>query len=107
MEGTYWPPYYHRNTMTEFSGPIVYDQTHEWHKEHAFKPYGAAMTSTMTAHGPTKEAHEAARSDTLEPKKVFTDGISIFLLETECPLEVQSWAMELLEKQKNSSASKL
>lgn len=107
MEDTYWPPYYHRNTMSEFSGPIVYDQAHEWHKEHSFKPYGAQLNGTMTAHGPSKEVHQAARESDLKPKKVGMEGLTIFLLETECPMRVQNWAVELLKKRKGISVSKL
>ena len=107
MEDTYWPPYYHRNTMSELSGPIVYDQTSKWHAEHAFTPYGASLNGTMVAHGPSGEMHRAAREDDLKPRKVGTEGLTIFLIETECPMRVQGWAVELLKAQQAKAASKL
>ena len=102
MEDTYWPPYYHRNTMSEFSGPIVYDQDpgNKWNKEHGFKPYGAQLNSTMTVHGPSKEVHEKARASDLRPRKLGTEGLTIFLLETECPMKVEDWAVRLLTRPK-------
>ena len=107
MEDTYWPPYYHRNTMSEFSGPIVYDQGSKWHAENRFGPYGASLTGTMTSHGPSKEMHEMAREGVLKPRKVGTEGMTIFLLETECPMRVQEWAVECLKGQKAGAGAKL
>jgi homogentisate 1,2-dioxygenase len=85
--------------MSEFSGPIVYEQDpeHKWNKTHSFKPYGANLTGTMTVHGPSPEAHAAARSSDLKPQKLGMEGLTIFLLETECPMAVQPWALQLLK----------
>jgi homogentisate 1,2-dioxygenase len=107
MEDTYWPPYYHRNTMSEFSGPIVYDQQSRWHQEKGFGPYGASLTGTMTSHGPGEGVHREAREGVLVPKKVGTEGVTIFLLETECPMRVQRWAVQALRAQKKGEAAKL
>lgn len=96
MENTYWLPYYHRNTMSEFSGPIIYNQDSScpWNQGIEFQPYGAALNSAMACHGATKEAHRQAeeQEQDLAPKKVGTEGFLIFLLETECPLRVSEWA---------------
>lgn len=48
-ENTFKPPYYHRNTMSEFMGNIkgVYDA-----KEEGFVPGSSSLHSTMAGHGP-------------------------------------------------------
>lgn len=97
MEDTYRPPYYHRNTMSEFSGAIIYDQDPNsvLNQGSSFKPYGAALNTTMAAHGSSDEDHEKARTQELKPEKVGTDGFTIFLLETECPMFLADWAVPL------------
>lgn len=102
MEDTYWLPYYHRNTCTEFSGAIIYDQepNSPWNQGIEFKPYGAALNSAMACHGATAEMHKAAEEQDTRPQKVMTDGFTIFLLETECPLWVPDWAMNHSDLQK-------
>lgn len=102
MEDTYWLPYYHRNTMSEFSGPIVYDQSPEspWNKagEIGFRPYGAALSSCMTSHGATEAEHEQARVRETKPEKATQGGLTIFLLETDSPLRLSEWALEMTKK---------
>jgi homogentisate 1,2-dioxygenase len=94
MEDTYWLPYYHRNTMSEFSGAIInkQDPNHRWNQGIEFQPYGAALNSSMACHGADAAAHRAAEEHDTKPKKVSTEGFTIFLLETECPLYVSDWA---------------
>ena len=96
MEDTYWPPYFHRNTMAEFSGPIINDQNPEsiWNKREGFKPFGAALNNAMVPHGPDKRSHEEARTKTLKPEKVGMDGFTIFLFESEAMMGVTDWGME-------------
>lgn len=91
--------------MSEFSGPIVYEQDpgHKWNKTHAFTPYGAQLNGTMTVHGPSPEVHAAARSSDLKPKKLGMEGLTIFLLETECPMKVENWAVQLLKNPPGTS----
>lgn len=54
-EDTFKPPYYHRNTMTEFMGNIcgVYDA-----KEEGFVPGSASLHSCMAGHGPEQQVFE-------------------------------------------------
>lgn len=94
MEKTYWLPYYHRNTMSEFSGPIIYDQDEgcSWNQGLEFQPYGAGLASAMACHGAPEEAHRRAEEQETAPQKVGTEGFTVFLLETECPLWVADWA---------------
>lgn len=54
-EDTLWLPYYHRNTMNEFYGPIVtsQDEAHPLNKgkEKGFRPFGAGLNGSMVVHG--------------------------------------------------------
>ena len=54
-EHTFRPPYYHRNTMSEFMGNIagVYDA-----KERGFTPGSASLHSAMSGHGPETDVFE-------------------------------------------------
>lgn len=56
-ENTFRPPYYHRNTMSEFMGNIhgVYDA-----KGKGFSPGCSSLHSTMTPHGPDNKAYSKA-----------------------------------------------
>jgi homogentisate 1,2-dioxygenase len=59
-ENTFIPPYYHRNTMSEFMGNIkgVYDA-----KEEGFGPGSSSLHSAMTGHGPESQVFEKAISN--------------------------------------------
>ena len=52
-EDTFWLPYYHRNTMSEFYGPIVnsQDSKHPFNGGQDFKPFGAGLNGPMVTHG--------------------------------------------------------
>lgn len=52
-EDTFWPPYYHRNTMNEFYGPIVnlQDRKHPFNQGQEFRPFAAGLNGSMTTHG--------------------------------------------------------
>ena len=56
-EKTFRPPYYHRNTMSEFMGNLkgVYDA-----KEYGFIPGASSLHSTMSGHGPEHAVFEKA-----------------------------------------------
>jgi homogentisate 1,2-dioxygenase len=90
MEHTFRPPYYHRNTMTEFMGNIAgtYDA-----KEKGFIPGAASLHSTMSPHGPEKDVFEKASTVELEPQKVSPDGLA-FMFETCFLLKMTPYAME-------------
>lgn len=64
QENTFRPPYYHRNTMSEYMGNIVgvYDA-----KEEGFYPGCSSLHLTMTPHGPDAEAYEKASKAELVP----------------------------------------
>ena len=57
-ENTFRPPYYHRNTMSEFMGNLAgtYDA-----KEKGFIPGSASLHSCMSGHGPEYEVFEKVK----------------------------------------------
>jgi homogentisate 1,2-dioxygenase len=66
-EDTFRPPWFHRNTMTEFMGLLqgVYDA-----KAEGFLPGGASLHNCMSAHGPDAETWERATRAELKPHKI-------------------------------------
>lgn len=102
-EDTLWIPYYHRNTMSEFYGPIVYNQDHAFplnnHDAGGFKPFACGLNGSMACHGAAEDEYQRAQAtDTSKPAKQMQDGVSLFLLETELPLFLTDWAYEKAEK---------
>jgi homogentisate 1,2-dioxygenase len=96
MEDTYWPPYFHRNSMSEFAGVIIASQDPEsiWNQGEGFRPFGATLNGAMVPHGMDKRTHEDARTKELKPEKVGTEGFTIFLLESEAMMGVTDWALK-------------
>jgi len=88
-EHTFRPPYYHRNTMSEFMGNIAgtYDA-----KPGGFVPGGASLHVTMTAHGPEKTAFEQASIAELKPVR-YSDNDLAFMFETTYLLKVAPHAL--------------
>ena len=99
-ENTLWLPYYHRNTMSEFFGPIInaQDPRHPLNAASrqggGFVPFCAGLNGGNTTHGANEEDFQKASTEDLKPKKLGTEGVSIFLIETELPLYVSDWAEE-------------
>ena len=91
MEGTFRPPYFHRNAMSEFMGLVhgVYDA-----KPGGFVPGGMSLHNAMVAHGPDAEAFERASTRTLEPEKLI--GTLAFMFETRYVLEPTAYASTLV-----------
>jgi homogentisate 1,2-dioxygenase len=82
MEGTFRPPWYHRNVASEFMGLIegVYDA-----KAEGFAPGGASLHNSMCGHGPDAATFErASRADTSRPQKL-SDTMA-FMFETRTPM---------------------
>ena len=77
-ENTFRPPYYHRNTMTEFMGNIAgtYDA-----KEKGFIPGASSLHSCMSGHGPEAEVFEKASNADLKPQFVGAGSLA-FMFET-------------------------
>ncbi|KAB8212762.1 putative homogentisate 1,2-dioxygenase [Aspergillus novoparasiticus] len=77
-EDTFRPPWYHRNTMSEFMGLI--SGNYDAKTGGGFQPAGASLHNVMSAHGPDSDAFETARRVELKPQKV-GDGSMAFMFE--------------------------
>ncbi|KQU55985.1 homogentisate 1,2-dioxygenase [Sphingomonas sp. Leaf339] len=88
-EGTFRPPWFHRNVMSEFMGLITgaYDA-----KEGGFAPGGASLHNQMNGHGPDQASYEKAVAADLKPVKI-TDTMA-FMVETRFPVRPTRWASE-------------
>jgi homogentisate 1,2-dioxygenase len=101
MEDTYYLPYYHRNSLSEFAGAIIRPPANPtqkdemdafWQAPGDFKPLGASLNNSMVTHGSTKEQHEHAMERSTAPEKIDDHPFMIFLLEAENMMGVSSWA---------------
>ena len=88
-EDTFKPPYYHRNTMTEFMGNIdgIYDA-----KEEGFSPGAASLHSCMSGHGPEYSVFEKASNCDLKPVKL--ENTLSFMFETCFIMHVNKNSLE-------------
>jgi homogentisate 1,2-dioxygenase len=95
-ENTFRPPWYHRNTMSEYMGLIygAYDA-----KEEGFVPGGGSLHNQMSAHGPDLEAFEKASNAELAPQKL--EGTMAFMFESRYILRPTKFAMECPQLQKD------
>ncbi len=89
-EDTFRPPWYHRNTMSEFMGLICgnYDA-----KAEGFKPFGASLHNVMQAHGPDAETFDKASNAKLVPMKV-GQGSMAFMFESMFMVGVTKFGRE-------------
>jgi len=93
-EGTFRPPWYHRNVMSEFMGLVhgVYDA-----KAEGFVPGGASLHNRMSAHGPDAETSERASAAELVPHKI-TDTMA-FMFESRFAMRLTQHAAGSAELQ--------
>jgi homogentisate 1,2-dioxygenase len=93
-ENTFRPPWYHRNTMSEYMGLIygAYDA-----KEEGFVPGGGSLHNQMSAHGPDLDAFEKASNAELAPQKL--SGTMAFMFESRYIIRPTKFAMETAELQ--------
>jgi homogentisate 1,2-dioxygenase len=87
MENSFRPPWYHRNTMTEFMG-MIYGK---YDAKEGFMAGGASLHSCMTAHGPDGPTFDKASTEKLEPVK-FDAGLA-FMFETSAILKLTKHAI--------------
>ena len=88
MEGTFRPPWYHRNFMSEFMG-LVYGEYDA--KPGGFKPGGASLHNCMVPHGPDEEAFDKASQADLQPQKL--DNTLAFMFESRLRFMPTPWAL--------------
>lgn len=88
-EGTFRPPWFHRNIMSEFMGLIhgSYDA-----KEGGFAPGGASLHNCMNGHGPDVASYEKAVAAELQPTKI--ENTMAFMFESRSIIRPTSWALQ-------------
>ncbi len=89
MEDTFRPPWYHRNTMSEYMG-LVYGQYDA--KEEGFVQGGGSLHNQMSAHGPDLDGFEKATNAELKPQKL-SDTLA-FMFESRYIIRPTKFAME-------------
>ena len=99
-EGTFRPPWYHRNVMSEFMGLIhgVYDA-----KAEGFLPGGASLHNSWSSHGPDAATYARASTADLVPAKL--DDTLAFMFETRLPVAVTAQAYESPHRQRGYDAA--
>ncbi len=88
-EGTFRPPWFHRNVMSEAMGLIhgAYDA-----KAEGFAPGGLSLHNMMSGHGPDVASWRGASAAELAPVKI--DGTMAFMLESCWPYVPTRFAMD-------------
>lgn len=88
-EGTFRPPWFHRNVMSEYMGLIEgeYDA-----KAGGFAPGGGSLHNQMNGHGPDQASYEQAIATELQPHRI--DNTMAFMFESRHVLRPSRWAME-------------
>ncbi|CAK7200182.1 hypothetical protein SEUCBS139899_002873 [Sporothrix eucalyptigena] len=87
-EDTFRPPWYHRNTMSEFMGLL--SGTYDAKAGGGFRPAGASLHNVMASHGPDSDTHARASVTDLVPQKVGV-GSMAFMFESCLMLGVTEW----------------
>lgn len=96
-EDTFRPPWYHRNTMSEFMGLIQGGYDAKKGGAGGFVPGGASLHNVMSGHGPDAESYEGAREAELKPAKV-GGGSCAFMFESCLMVGVTEWGLKRCRK---------
>ncbi|KAI6775825.1 hypothetical protein HG530_002583 [Fusarium avenaceum] len=96
-EDTFRPPWYHRNTMSEFMGLIQGGYDAKRGGAGGFVPGGASLHNVMSGHGPDAESYEGARNAELKPVKV-GGGSCAFMFESCLMVGVTQWGLRTCQK---------
>ncbi|KAM5349624.1 hypothetical protein ACJ41O_006129 [Fusarium nematophilum] len=95
QEDTFRPPWYHRNTMSEFMGLICGE--YDAKTGGGFQPAGASLHNVMAAHGPDADTFERASNADLKPQKV-GEGSMAFMFESSLMLGITEWGLKTCQK---------
>ncbi|KEZ38865.1 Homogentisate 1,2-dioxygenase [Scedosporium apiospermum] len=96
-EDTFRPPWYHRNTMSEFMGLILGAYDAKRGGSGGFVPGGASLHNVMSGHGPDEASYEGARNAELKPAKV-GEGSCAFMFESCLMVGVTEWGLKTCKK---------
>lgn len=101
-----WLPYFHRNTHSEYYGPVINKQDAQFPPNEGsdFRPFAAGLHGMLSTHGAPEEAFQEASNASLAPAMLQNDGVSIFVLETEKPLFLSDWAENAAVKNAGAKA---
>ncbi len=91
-EGTFRPPYFHRNCMNEYMG-LIHGE-YEAKLDGGFRPGGASLHSCMTPHGPDTVSFEkaVAKDADVKPTRIPRDTLA-FMFEVNLTPRVTEWAL--------------
>ncbi|KAG0652769.1 Homogentisicase [Hyphodiscus hymeniophilus] len=95
QEDTFRPPWFHRNTMSEFMGLIHGD--YDAKAKGSFRPAGASLHNIMSGHGPDSNTFETASNIELQPSKVGSNSMA-FMFESCFMLGVTEWGLNKCRK---------
>ena len=95
-EGTFRPPWFHRNVMSEFVA-LLYGQYDA--KKVGFEPGGFSLHNSYVPHGPDADVFAAARKAALEPTRL--NDTMAFMFETRYVLNPTPWALACPAMQAN------
>ncbi|KAJ3459434.1 hypothetical protein MRS44_015507 [Fusarium solani] len=95
QEDTFRPPWYHRNTMSEFMGLICGE--YDAKTGGGFQPAGASLHNVMSAHGPDADSFERASNAELKPQKI-GEGSMAFMFESSLMLGLTEWGLKTCQK---------
>jgi homogentisate 1,2-dioxygenase len=98
-EGTFRPPWFHRNVMSEYMGLIrgVYDA-----KAEGFVPGGGSLHNAMSGHGPDAATFKRASTVELAPQKL--DATLAFMFESRYVIHPTARALAAKELQRDYQA---
>jgi homogentisate 1,2-dioxygenase len=88
-EHTFRPPWFHRNTMSEFMG-LVYGEYDA--KAEGFAPGGGSLHNGFSAHGPDAATYDKASTVELAPVKI--EDTLAFMFETRWPIVATAQAVD-------------
>jgi homogentisate 1,2-dioxygenase len=89
-EGTFRPPYFHRNCMSEYMGLI--EGEYDAKTGGGFVPGGGSLHNFYSAHGPDADTFKAASNAELQPRKI--SGTMAFMFESRTAYRVTDFAMK-------------
>ncbi|PFH48462.1 hypothetical protein AMATHDRAFT_65365 [Amanita thiersii Skay4041] len=86
---TYRPPYYHRNSATEFMG-LIYGNYGG--RSDSFQPGGASYETGFCPHGVSYDEFKKATESDLQPMRIH-EGTLAFMFESSMMFTITDWAM--------------
>lgn len=96
QEDTFRPPWYHRNTMAEFSAMVGANFPPQVQVK-GLRPGGIQLHNVMSSHGPDAKLWEHASTQELVPERE-GDDVKQYMFETSLMLGVSDWVLQETKK---------